>query len=128
MAALVFNTRNFQSNMRRIQGQVGRQIHRAVMDGGNKLVTMTYKDVPLDTGALRTSGRVTIIGGGIDISQGTVSFSENAPHNGFNYAALQHENVFHHPKGGKDHYLSDYVDKEYNFIIETMNRTLRQVL
>lgn len=128
MAALIFNTANFESNMRRIQGQVGRQIHRGVIDGGNKLVTITYKDTPYDKGALRTGGRVTIIGSGNDMSQGLVQYNAIAPHNAFNYARKQHDEQLNHPKGGKDHYLSDNVDSKASLIIETMTRTVRQVL
>jgi len=128
MAAMIVKTQNFQSNMRRIQSQVGRQIHQAVIEGGNKLVTITYKDTPYDKGALRTGGRVTIIGSGIDMSQGLVKYDAHAPHNFFNYAYKQHEQDLNHPKGGKDHYLSDNVDNNVNLIVETMTRTVRQVL
>jgi hypothetical protein len=128
MAAIIFNTANFKANMKRIQAQVGRQIHFAVMDGGNKLVTMTYKDTPVDKGALRTGGRVTIIGSGPTQSQGLVQYDAHAPHNFFNYAFKQHEYDFNHPKGGKDHYLSDNVDGAESFIIEVMARRIREVL
>ena len=128
MPAIMMNTTNFESNMRRIQGQVGRQIHRAVIDGGNKLITITYKDTPYDKGALRTGGRVTIIGSGNDMSQGLVQYDALAPHNFFNYARKQHDENLNHPKGGKDHYLSDNVDSKASLIVETMTRTVRQVL
>ena len=128
MAAMIFNARNFQSNMKRIQGEVGREIHQAVMDAGNKLVTMTYKDVPYEKGALRTGGRVQIIGSGPTFSQGLVQYDAYAPHNFFNYALLQHERGDFNHRVGKDHYLSDNVDGSAEFLIGAMARRLRQIL
>ena len=128
MAALIFNMANFESNMRRIQGQVAGQLPKAVMEGGSKLLTFTKPDVPLDKGDLRGGGGTHLTETNMSYASASVQFNQYAAHNMFNYARKQHDEQLNHPKGGKDHYLSDNVDNKASLIIETMTRTVRQVL
>ena len=128
MAAVVFKTANFRSNMKRIQGEVARQLGLAVIDGGNKLVAVTFKDVPLRDGDLESGDSVEIDVDGFSYCAGAVRYNANAPHNGFNYALLQHEQPFPHPKKGKQYYLQSNVMASRQLITDVMAASIRTVL
>lgn len=129
MAAVVINAKSFQKNVRRIQQQVGRQLQKSVVNGGTKLIEITRPDVPIDKGNLQRGGGVHSNMSSQTYAQAQVQFSQHAPHNMFNYAEIQHERTdFNHPRGGKDHYLSDNVEGQTQFIIEIMAKTIKEVL
>lgn len=128
MAAVVFKTANFRSNMKRIQGEVSRQLGLAVIEGGNKLVAVTFKDVPLRDGELESGDSVEIDVDGFNYCAGAVRYNANAPHNGFNYALLQHEYPFNHPKKGSQFYLQKNTMASRQLIIDTMAASIRTAL
>ena len=69
-----------------------------------ELFTVPY--VPLDTSALEQSFDYVVSSGSnfVMVRMGYDAVDENS---GFHYAEYQHENVLHHPKRGRDHYLID---------------------
>jgi len=131
MAAMIFNTQNFQSNMRRIQGQVSRQLPIAVTNGGEKLITIVKPDIPLSNiphDHLEDSGDVNIDMAGANLCLGSVKWNASAPHNGFNYARKQHDEALNHPIKGTQYYVQGNVMGANRAILDVMQRTVLEVL
>ena len=101
-------------------GKITRRVERGAMAGlyrhGNRVMTESKKEVPVDTGVLRSTGHVelpTRVGGEILVVVGYGGPA--AP-----YARRQHEDLsFHHPVG-KARYLADPNNRLGPFLPETV--------
>lgn len=73
----------------------------AVEQAAQAVLEESQRLVPVDTGALKDSGRVTRDG-----LEAVISYGEEDPANTAAYAVAQHERLdFHHPGGGQAKYL-----------------------
>lgn len=63
-------------------------------------------------GFLRASGTVVPMVSSGMFSEADIIYASYNPHDGYNYAAIQHEVAFSHEWGGKDHYLSDVMEQD----------------
>lgn len=73
---------------------------------GTDIVVEAYAMTPVDTGKLRNSitSKVERRRGGITLA---ITASAHDDKTGYDYAYIQHEKTsFHHPRGGRDHYIS----------------------
>jgi len=127
MPAVVINARNFQSNMKRIQGQVARQLGLAILAGGDRLVELTRPDVPRRDGDLEQGDEVSLNSDGFNYALGSVQYNSYAPHNGFNYAMIQDKRPYKHKKGSQ-YYLTGNVVGGKNVVINMMAQSMREVL
>lgn len=125
---LIVNTADFQAKCRVIASRVAMAAPLAVEAAGELIERNTQPDVPIDKGVLRGSGYTLTTGMSGYIAMCSVIYSAYAEHNGYNYAWKQHEFNFNHPKGGKDHYLSDTVVTYMGQSIEIMAKTMSMVL
>lgn len=80
-------------------------------------------EVPYDTGALEKSVKVSV---SRDKKRPGLNASASArSKKGYNYAGIQHEEVFEHSKSGaKDHYISDPFKRAIERITEKMRKRL----
>lgn len=122
------NTTDFQAKTKMIMAKVAAQAPLAVKAGGELIASDTRPDVPIDRGVLRISGVVDAPTGISHIATCAVRWSAKAPHNGYDYAWKQHEYEFNHPKGGKDHYLSDVILKDTPQALQIIGETVKRVL
>lgn len=79
-----------------IDGKTRRGIRR----GANMILERSKPQVPVDTGRLKRSGKVTKIKGGARIS-----YEARNPKTGYNYAPIQHENKYFKHRVGNAKYL-----------------------
>lgn len=85
----------------------------AVHAGADILLAASQPFVPVDTGELKASGAVDMVGP----ETARVSYQRTAP-DGFNVAIHIHEDAtLNHPGGGTDHYLSKPARSEGDAII-----------
>lgn len=86
-----------------------KHIENKTMYGIDLAMTYIYNQsqelVPVDTGRLKSSGIVTQIPNGYEITY----HSEN-PKNNYNYAPIQHENLDFHHDIGQAKYLENAID------------------
>lgn len=71
--------------------------------------------VPVDTGALKRSGKIEEVNNGMKIKY----HSEN-PNNGYNYAVIQHENTSFNHRVGQAKYLEDAIKSNMDKIEEAI--------
>ncbi len=95
----------------------------AVMSAGQRVLSEATQRAPIDTGALRGSGNLAVGDG-----ECAVSFNARNPRNGYPYCIRQHEEVFNHPRGGRDHYLSSVIDEDSGEIMRAMADAIRGAL
>lgn len=90
-----------------LQNQIA-DIPNKTMKGIEKAMGIIYDAsqplVPVDTGALKRSGKIEEVDKGLKIKY----HSEN-PKNGYNYAVIQHENTSFNHRVGQAKYLEDAI-------------------
>ena len=75
--------------------------------------------VPVDTGALRDSGRVEIEDNGSGPIRARITFGNETVH----YAVEVHENIqAHHPRGGEAKYLESALNEEARLLLAAVVR------
>lgn len=83
------------------------------------LLAMSHREVPVEEGTLRRSGRVDSNG-----TQGRVGVSYDTE-----YAEVQHEREdYRHDPGQKDHYLSDPMVREKDVMLGIIAAAIRNAL
>lgn len=81
-------------------------------------------EVPYDTGALERSVKVRVAKD--KRRPGLLASASARSKRGYNYAGIQHEQVFHHSKAGaKDHFISDPFERATDRIKEKMRDRLK---
>ena len=92
-----------QANINSLDYKLDRGIEQAM-----KMILRRSKPlVPVDTGALKKSGRITKIENGYEIRY----HAEN-PKTGYNYAPIQHDNLEFTHRIGQDNYLAQPVQEK----------------
>lgn len=120
MAATQVDTRDFENKMRSLYVRLNSRAGQILFEVGQEIIDEVQSDVPIRSGALRSKGMSSKVQGGPN-AWAEIKFSSFAPHNSYDYAALQHEVDFNHPRGGKDHYLIDNIkqrEQEWIAMIE----------
>ena len=104
-----------------IESKLKREIDDSVdFIAENIILGQATRDAPIDTSALRQSGRVTIKK---TKNKTTAIIGFYTP-----YAAVQHENTtFQHPKGGKAYYLSDALKQNISKIKMVIAANIKKV-
>lgn len=111
-----------QMLLRRVE-QARNAAENEMYSSGHELVVAAQLEVPVDTGALQSSGSVTAPDRDGEKSSIEVYFGDTNvlnPNHGratSTYALDQHENTTYHHEVGKPHYLTDP--------LETMKNTIR---
>lgn len=114
------------------------QLERAVQSAeaemvasAQELIITAEPDVPIDTGALRSSGGTEGPTRKGDSTSVDVFFGDDNVYNPDHgrptsfYAQDQHENMnYTHPRGGKDHYLTDNLAKMRSAITDRIKRAV----
>lgn len=91
----------------------------AVLD---EVFAQSQQQVPVDTGALRSSGHINDLETGSGLIQGSIGYG--AP-----YAFYVHEDLhMHHPRGGKAKYLSDPMQSALSSLARWMEGRLEAAL
>jgi len=100
-------SRNVNQVRRSLRGMEKRVRNAAISAAEDVVLDLADKALnlaPVDTGALRKSANPEVKVKNNKVS-GTVTFSAKNPINGYDYALIQHEVNFNHPKGGQWKYL-----------------------
>lgn len=98
-----------------LDAEVRRRAVRALRSAGEYLLGEAVAIVPLDTGALSNSGKVTV-----DAQKLTVTVSFDTP-----YAEQQHEDLtLHHPGGREAKYLEGPLTRGRADIIKVIEREM----
>jgi len=92
----------------------------AVITAGQMVLSEAQSRAPIETGALRASGNLSVGDG-----EAQVSFSATNPRNGYPYCIRQHEQVFNHPRGGQDHYLSSVIEEDSGQVMRAFADAIR---
>ena len=91
------------------------------MKGVEKGIKIIYEAskplVPVDTGKLKKSGKITQIKDGYQLQY----HSEN-PKNNYNYAPIQHENLHFNHKVGQAKYLEQAVRSNLDKVMSTISK------
>ena len=102
-----------------VSANVRRAVEAALPGIAEQVLTLSKREVPVETGTLMRSGTVTMTNGGR-----TAEISYNTP-----YAAYQHEGVdLVHPNGGKAKYLEDPLRASAPKVIEALARAAKKGL
>jgi hypothetical protein len=110
-----WQTKSCRDRLISIENRMRMGLPMIVFDSAVNLERATKPRVPIRTGKLRGSGEVGRIQGYPQIYQ-ELKYKAHNPRDGYNYAAIQHEVAFRHPKGGEDHYLLNSVKENSNTI------------
>lgn len=95
----------------------------AVEAGAQMILDASQPLVPVDTGALKASGKVSADG-----LEAAVSYSGIAP-DGFDYGIKQHEDgSLHHPNGGQWKYLEQPMHTEAPAVATEMAAIIRKAM
>jgi hypothetical protein len=118
---IIWNTKDFQTKMMNINMRVNSSAGYIARDAAQNILSLARANAPRKTGALRTSGNITTLGGRSGFVEMQIEFSSY--NRGFDYAEIQHERSdYRHPRGGRDHYLSIVIDtRGVVFVSEVMN-------
>lgn len=108
MTVIVKGLKDLQNQFKDIQGKTEKGIEEAM----TFILKQSKEEVPVDTGALKKSGKMTKIKNGYEISYKQKSES------GYNYAPIQHENLDYKHKKGKAKYLEDPIKQNEQKIID----------
>ena len=88
----------------------------------------SLKEVPYETGALASTGRIVTNDIGVRHSRITISFGLNPPTEGkdkVDYALIQHENMgYNHSEGKKAKYLEDPGNRNVPILKEALKGSL----
>ena len=103
-------------------------VHNGIKEGTKRcaehLLQASQELVPVDTSRLKESGFVDETPSGFMVRYYADSHSDS----NFDYAIIQHEEIFHHPKGGRDHYLQipaeQYREMYASWIAEAVDKKL----
>ena len=120
-----------------------------MIQGANLILQNAVQDTPVDTGALRYSGRVILNGMqvargkknkyknvGIKTTEREINYAKKAK-NGAKlfvsfdtpYAIKQHEELgYNHPKGGKAKYLEDAFNANESEVIQLIKEAVEQAM
>ncbi len=116
---------------------------KALMTGGEAILTEAINEAPVETGTLRRSGTVTKGGlpdteqvyddaqAGTRQEQGQELGKEQAVYVSFNtpYARRQHEELdWEHPRGGKAKYLEDPFRRNKSKVLKHAERQIKKAL
>ena len=124
---LILNTKDFQTKMANINMRVNSSAGYIARDAGLHILNLAKPNVPIKTGALRTSGNLTTLSGRPGFVEMQIEFSSY--NRGFDYAEIQHENTkYRHPRGGHAHYLSIVIDTKGAVFISEVNSGIQRVL
>jgi hypothetical protein len=91
--------------------------------GAEALLAASQPLVPVDTGALKISGRVERDGEGA-----AVIYTAVDEKSGYDYAAIQHQRTDYTHQQGQDHYLSDPMDQAHGQIVPALFGPVRKLL
>jgi molybdopterin-guanine dinucleotide biosynthesis protein len=94
-SSIKFDTKDFMKVLDNIDRQLDTVIIESLKEMGQELLKMSNKIVPVDTGALKKSGKIEVVGAEV-----TVGYYEE-------YAAIIHEKLSLHLKNGQSKYLED---------------------
>lgn len=95
----------------------------AVEAAAQHVLDVSQPLVPVDTGALRDSGKVTPDGMSAHVSY------EGIAEDGYDYGQRQHEDMqLHHPNGGQPKFLEQPLTSEADAIAEALAVELRKAL
>lgn len=96
------------TGLKKLEAEIN-QIPNKTMKGIEKSMRLIYKSsqplVPVDTGRLKRSGKITKISNGYQLRYRAIN-----PDNGYNYAPIQHENLHFHHRVGQAKYLEEPVE------------------
>jgi hypothetical protein len=104
------------------------EIHAAAEVGvkaaADVLLAASQPLVPVDTGALKASGKVSIEG-----LEAAVSYEGISDEDGYDYGIRQHEDMeLHHPNGGQAKFLEQPMNAEHTAIGAALLSPIREVI
>jgi len=122
------NINSIRRNIRNMKKEVKEKTIEAFEDVVLDLADKALNLAPVDTGKLRKSADPEVKVKGNKITA-TVTFSAKNPVNGYDYALIQHEVKFNHPKGGQWKYLEQPLnenrDRYKKFVADKIKEATR---
>ena len=120
--AVVRNINTVRKNLKNLQGEIKQEVIKAIEDVTLDLTDKAKNLAPLDTGALRASGKGEVKQTGQKV-RGEVTFDKP-------YALKQHEEMsYNHPRGGQAKYLElplrQNQDRYKKYIEDKIKKKLR---
>ena len=102
--AVVRNVNQVRRSLRGLKNKVRKAVIEAAEDNMIDLADKAFDLAPKDTGRLESSANPEVEVKGNRVN-GKVTFSAKNPETGYDYALIQHEVPFNHPKKGEWKYL-----------------------
>ena len=111
------NLQKFLRSLERIPTEI-------LQEEAPKLYSEVIAEVPYKTGALERSVKVRVAKD--KRRPGLIASASARSKKGYNYAGIQHEEKFHHPKvGAKDHFISDPFERATERIKTKIRKRLK---
>lgn len=109
-------------SQKEIERAIKKNVEKSVEEISEKIILgQAVRDAPIDTSALRQSGKVSKVETIGNKTTATIGFYTP-------YAAVQHERAdFNHPKGGRPFYLANALKNNINIIKKTLAKNFKKV-
>lgn len=100
----VYNLKQARDRLGRFIKTVESKSYQIVLEEAARANAEAKVETPIETGKLRDSVTFSVTGKRDILVKATASALDN----GYDYSKIQHDNTkYHHPRGGKAHYISD---------------------
>ena len=123
MLKFKFNGRKFYNDLVRVKEQTKRNVESDSFEILDIIDRHTRPLVPLETGRLRQSvmrPNGMLVEG--DFMSQEIEYSARNPKTGFDYALIQHENMYYHHDVGQALYLTDGMAQSENDVIKLFEK------